>query len=104
MNHPELTKQQPQKGDAVSNCENERQPREETLKWLDPPIFLFGDVVKGFGRGSKQLGIPTANFPESVVKSLPKNFKTGQLSIIHNVGQKCFFNAVNVNYFAVATF
>ncbi|XP_063714053.1 riboflavin kinase-like [Symsagittifera roscoffensis] len=55
----------------------ERKPRSLTMLWLDHPIFLFGDVVKGFGRGSKQLGIPTANFAESVIKSLPKNFKTG---------------------------
>ena len=28
---------------------------------LEPPIVLQGTVVKGFGRGSKQLGVPTAN-------------------------------------------
>lgn len=27
------------------------------------PIRLSGPVVKGFGRGSKELGIPTANIP-----------------------------------------
>lgn len=27
------------------------------------PIKLSGPVVKGFGRGSKELGIPTANIP-----------------------------------------
>ena len=26
------------------------------------PYYAIGEVVKGFGRGSKQLGIPTANF------------------------------------------
>ena len=35
------------------------------------PAFLKGTVVKGFGRGSKQLGIPTANFAEEVVAQLP---------------------------------
>ena len=64
------------RGDA-ENLEKERKPRDLTMNWLEHPIFLFGDVVKGFGRGSRQLGIPTANFPESVVKSLPKNFNTG---------------------------
>ncbi|MCJ1336317.1 riboflavin kinase [Bachmanniomyces sp. S44760] len=29
------------------------------------PIRLNGEVVKGFGRGSKELGIPTANIPIS---------------------------------------
>jgi FAD synthase len=31
------------------------------LKTLDAPFSLRGTVVKGFGRGSKELGIPTAN-------------------------------------------
>ncbi len=30
---------------------------------LDSPLLLSGEVVKGFGRGSKELGIPTANLP-----------------------------------------
>ncbi|KAF2719203.1 riboflavin kinase [Polychaeton citri CBS 116435] len=29
------------------------------------PLRLDGEVVKGFGRGSKELGIPTANIPIS---------------------------------------
>ncbi|XP_046397598.1 riboflavin kinase [Ischnura elegans] len=41
------------------------------------PHFASGVVIKGFGRGSKQLGIPTANFPESVVDSLPQELNTG---------------------------
>ena len=28
---------------------------------VEPPWTLKGTVVKGFGRGSKELGIPTAN-------------------------------------------
>lgn len=34
-----------------------------TRKDLSPPISFGGVVVKGFGRGSKDLGIPTANLP-----------------------------------------
>lgn len=41
------------------------------------PHFSSGIVVKGFGRGSKELGIPTANFPEEVVNNLPKDMETG---------------------------
>lgn len=41
------------------------------------PYFAQGTVVKGFGRGSKQLGIPTANFPDSVVEGLPEAFECG---------------------------
>ncbi|KAJ1801310.1 riboflavin kinase [Coemansia sp. RSA 2399] len=37
---------------------------------LEPPypILVAGEVVSGFGRGGKQLGIPTANLPPSVVE------------------------------------
>ncbi|XP_032979782.1 riboflavin kinase [Rhinolophus ferrumequinum] len=41
------------------------------------PYFCRGEVVRGFGRGSKQLGIPTANFPEQVVDNLPADISTG---------------------------
>ncbi|XP_076029358.1 riboflavin kinase isoform X2 [Oratosquilla oratoria] len=41
------------------------------------PHFAVGTVVKGFGRGSKELGIPTANFPEAVVEKLPEDISTG---------------------------
>lgn len=41
------------------------------------PYFCRGPVIRGFGRGSKDLGIPTANFPESVVDSLPADINTG---------------------------
>ncbi|KAH8293404.1 hypothetical protein KR054_000205 [Drosophila jambulina] len=41
------------------------------------PLFAGGEIVRGFGRGSKELGIPTANFPLEVVKSLPETLPTG---------------------------
>ncbi|XP_072538477.1 riboflavin kinase [Salminus brasiliensis] len=41
------------------------------------PYFCRGQVIRGFGRGSKDLGIPTANFPELVVDSLPADINTG---------------------------
>ncbi|XP_076217775.1 riboflavin kinase-like [Aptenodytes patagonicus] len=41
------------------------------------PYFCRGEVVKGFGRGSKELGIPTANFSEQVVESFPSDISTG---------------------------
>ena len=34
-------------------------------------------MTKGFGRGSKELGIPTANFNEEVVAALPNDLETG---------------------------
>ncbi|XP_030373501.1 putative riboflavin kinase [Scaptodrosophila lebanonensis] len=41
------------------------------------PLFVSGEVTPGFKRGSKELGIPTANFPLEVVRSLPESFITG---------------------------
>ncbi|KAM4577188.1 riboflavin kinase [Odontesthes bonariensis] len=41
------------------------------------PYFCRGEVIRGFGRGSKELGIPTANFPDSVVDNLPSDISTG---------------------------
>ncbi|XP_031458237.1 riboflavin kinase [Phasianus colchicus] len=41
------------------------------------PYFCRGEVVKGFGRGSKELGVPTANFSEQVVESFPSDIPTG---------------------------
>lgn len=41
------------------------------------PHFAAGIVIKGFGRGSKELGIPTANYGKEVVDNLPADIKTG---------------------------
>ena len=38
---------------------------------VDPPWALRGTVVKGFGRGSKELGIPTANLDSDSLQVLP---------------------------------
>jgi len=49
------------------------------------PFYTQGEIVKGFGRGSKELGIPTANLSESVVDSLPKALTTGIYFGLSNV-------------------
>ncbi|KAI8870527.1 riboflavin kinase [Ramicandelaber brevisporus] len=36
------------------------------------PVFVTGTVVHGFGRGSKQLGFPTANIDEKAVNDVFK--------------------------------
>jgi len=41
------------------------------------PIYVQGKVTKGFGRGSKDLGIRTANFSKELVESLPSELETG---------------------------
>lgn len=55
------------------------------LRPLDAPVFLRGPVVHGFGRGSKQLGIPTANLDAlalgSLVDGLPAGIYFGWASV-----------------------
>ena len=41
------------------------------------PIRLNGIVVHGFGRGSKELGVPTANMDKKAV-DVAKNLSTGE--------------------------
>ncbi|KAI9369276.1 riboflavin kinase [Aspergillus egyptiacus] len=42
------------------------------------PLRLSGPVIKGFGRGSKELGIPTANIPiDGLEDVLPKELGVG---------------------------
>lgn len=51
------------------------------------PHFAKGVVVKGFGRGSKDLGCPTANFPVEVVNHLPADVETGVYTGFAQVNQ-----------------
>ena len=41
------------------------------------PIILSGKVTRGFGRGSKELGIPTANLPEDEASRLGTSVDSG---------------------------
>ncbi|XP_050526592.1 putative riboflavin kinase isoform X2 [Daktulosphaira vitifoliae] len=41
------------------------------------PFYGCGTVVKGFGRGSKDLGIPTANLCKEVIDQLPEQMIPG---------------------------
>eukprot|EP00123_Amoebidium_parasiticum_P005847 comp16939_c0_seq1/m.15525 comp16939_c0_seq1/g.15525 ORF comp16939_c0_seq1/g.15525 comp16939_c0_seq1/m.15525 type:complete len:183 (-) comp16939_c0_seq1:663-1211(-) len=41
------------------------------------PLLLSGEITMGFGRGSRELGIPTANLPEDVVEAIPDGLVKG---------------------------
>ncbi|KAK2153039.1 hypothetical protein LSH36_310g03029 [Paralvinella palmiformis] len=41
------------------------------------PLVVEGPIVRGHRRGSSELNFPTANYPDSVVESLPKEFECG---------------------------
>lgn len=43
----------------------------------DFPYYFEGRVVTGFGRGSRELGCPTANLDEDAVARLPPHFPNG---------------------------
>lgn len=49
-----------------------------------PPLRLQGEVIRGFGRGSRELGIPTANLPASAFSQLLHNSTCG---IYHGFAQ-----------------
>ncbi|XP_068711014.1 riboflavin kinase-like isoform X1 [Montipora foliosa] len=55
-----------------------RRAQQESTSFLPQlPVFLRGHVEHGMGRGGKDMGIPTANFPVNVVDSLPGSVSTG---------------------------
>ncbi|CAF1173755.1 unnamed protein product [Adineta steineri] len=41
------------------------------------PYFTLGTIVRGFGRGSKDLGCPTANLDETTIENLPTSIDEG---------------------------
>ncbi|ORY72373.1 riboflavin kinase [Neocallimastix californiae] len=41
------------------------------------PIYLKGIITRGFGRGSRELGVPTANLPQDVADSASSVLETG---------------------------
>ena len=41
------------------------------------PHYATGEIVKGFGRGSRELGYPTANFADEVINELPEELVGG---------------------------
>ena len=46
-------------------------------KPLSEPLRVKGEVVKGFGRGSKELGIPTANLPIEALGEAVDSLESG---------------------------
>ena len=65
---------------SMSNCEGSSTSNKVERKSdiLDNPIVLEGEVVKGFGRGSKEIGCPTANFSQDIVENkLPTTLDAG---------------------------
>lgn len=47
------------------------------IEWLPDPIVVSGKVQRGFGRGSRDLGTPTANLPGSLLDGVPQAQRDG---------------------------
>ncbi|KAI7907565.1 uncharacterized protein BX663DRAFT_491327 [Cokeromyces recurvatus] len=52
------------------------------------PIAISGTVVKGFGRGSKELGIPTANMSDDALEEMFHECNTGVYYGWAQIGEK----------------
>ena len=50
-----------------------------SVRQVSPPVPLTSRVVKGFGRGSKMLGIPTANVDMAAVSEAGAALDAGAL-------------------------
>lgn len=79
-----------------------------TIDWLSSPVRVQGAVQRGFGRGSRKLGTPTANLPGSVLEgvsaasrdgvyvgfgSLPAHAPT-PMKFVSNVGRNITFGDI----------
>lgn len=49
----------------------------DRIEWLPQPIIVSGKVQRGFGRGSRDLGTPTANLPGSLLHDIPHANRDG---------------------------
>jgi riboflavin kinase len=55
----------------------------EVVRSVSPCWLLKGAVIKGFGRGSKELGIPTANLDASCLKDVAEDTAESLVSGIY---------------------
>ncbi|CDW52326.1 riboflavin kinase [Trichuris trichiura] len=58
------------------------------------PYYCTGEVVRGFGRGSRQLGCPTANLSDNAVEALPEEFPCGVYYGFANVDGNAVYEMV----------
>lgn len=49
----------------------------KAIEWFKSPVTVGGPVQRGFGRGSKDLGTPTANLPGKLAEDVPDLARDG---------------------------
>lgn len=47
------------------------------IDWLETPVAVKGKVQRGFGRGSRDLGTPTANLPGALLDGVAQTNRDG---------------------------
>lgn len=67
-------------------------------KTLNPPIHLSAEVIHGFKRGSKELGIPTANLNMDELGAQAELLETGIYYGYANLEGKQFLTVVSVGW------
>ncbi|KAG2387395.1 hypothetical protein C9374_001727 [Naegleria lovaniensis] len=67
---------------SVATIPNHSLPRIMNVIPIETPIVISGTVIKGFGRGGKLLGIPTANLPAENFEHELSRIEMGILTLI----------------------
>ena len=62
------------------------------------PVAFCGEVIRGFGRGSKQLGCPTANIPAAPYAQQLTELPLGVYWGVASVADKVYAMALNVGW------
>jgi riboflavin kinase len=65
---------------------------------LHPPLRIAGTVVKGFGRGSKELGIPTANVDAGDLRTTLAEAVTGIFAGWASVNGQVYKTACSIGW------
>lgn len=61
----------------TSNSSWHLHSRECDVEWFSEPVTISGEVQRGFGRGSRQLGTPTANLPGALLDDIAATERNG---------------------------
>lgn len=66
-----------QAGDVGEKAPVELFSSVDKIEWCDTPVLVKGPVQRGFGRGSRQLGTPTANLPGHLLDGIAQADRDG---------------------------
>lgn len=61
----------------------------DSIEWLTEPVLVKGEVQRGFGRGSRDLGTPTANLPGKLLTGVSATGRDGVYVGFGSVPKHC---------------